>query len=1181
MAVKIDIKHNNVAGVVPTTSSLNLGEIAINTYDGKAYLKRNNGVESIIEIGTGISGGTTNYIPLWSGAASLTSSAIYQSGSNSIIINSTANTTANPEALYVQQTHPTSFNVISGKGNLNNYLQLNIHNTNAGTSVSSDIVATANNGDENSYYIDMGINGSNFSGDVGGPNDAYLYATGSHLHIGNATPNMPLQFFVGGINTDTNRKFELNANNQHGMTGSLSISGGLAIRNLTTTAQSFVLTYNNSTGQVYYTASSTFGGGGGGGIPGGSTGQIQYNNAGAFGGVDKLTFDGTTLKATGSFTGSFTGSLQGTASYALTASYAMNGGGGATFPYVGNAVISGSLVVTGSTTIIGATNFSNSTTTVTGSFLVTGSTTQTGNNTLIGNTTLSGSIIISGSSGPGASTASVQIYGDIRQTGYHRFDPVSTNIDNSISASYIYVSGSTNDLYFTQNGQGYGNTTRLRWLEGGSLYTGILRGGVLSSTPGTTTFKITSGSGLIVTMNASTGSEPYPISQYISWPDYNAQPITYSGSAKITYVGIDSNGQIIQQTVPWGTNDINQWDNSINLGVVLHLSGSVSTGVFNAPQISYGGQQKNDDFFRAFGPLKISGHTLRASGSSPTLSIIKDAGISYREGANYVNNANHPSTVVENSINTSKIYRYYISGSTPVIDTGVGNAGYTAIDSKYYVDTTTGTLALVGGAYWSIQRVFWVPNSPTNAFIVYYGNDRYRSLVDATNARDSEPFIEAPNTAQNAIFVGYIIIQGGGSGTPARDLLNASEATIIPAGLFRNVGGIGSSGTNYVSTTLAGLADVALSGNTPGDLLVYGTGATWNNKKQLTGSYGLTGSLTVTQNISASSFTGSLFGTATTASYVNGNIFTNANSATSASYAVTASYILNAISSSFASTASYVNPLRQNVIITGSLNASGSSHTIIGSSTLTGNVNIGNSIITDPVLTIAGDSTLSYYPQIQFSGIGGSIGKFMAYAGQGMIYDFNLHRFRSAAGVELAKLTSTGLGVGIDTNNPSYKLEVSGTVAFTSLTTSSQASVMTINSSTGQLYYTGSSALSVGTAQTASYAQTLTIQSTLTDFYSVSPSTNAGVNNIFTKNTGSFTSAFGKYTIYSGSNSRAGEFVTSWNGTTTTYYDNATTDIGSTSGVVFSSAIVTGQIQISTGVSTPSGWQVKMLATFM
>jgi hypothetical protein len=600
------------------------------------------------------------------------------------------------------------------------------------------------------------------------------------------------------------------------------------------------ITFTKGDGSTFPITVNTGSGGGGSTSPGGSNKQIQFNGNGAFSGSTNFTFD--------------------SASNALT---------------------------------------------LTGSLNITGSTLQVGNNTLIGNTTLSGSIIISGSNPPGSLTASVQIYGDIRQSGYHRFDPVTANIDTSVSASYIYVSGSTQDLYFSQNGSGYNNVTRLRWLEGGALYTGILRGGVLSSTPGTTTFSITSGSGLIVTMNASTGSEPYPTVQYISWPTYTAQPIQYSGSAKITYVGISNAGTIIQQTVPWGTSDINQWDNSISLGVVLTLSGSVSTGVFNAPQISYGPQQKQDDFFRAFGPLKISGHTLRASGSSPTLSIIKDAGTSYREGANYVINPNHPSTVVENSINTSKIYRYYISGSTPVIDTGVNNAGYTEIDSKYYVDTTTGQLALVGGAYWSIQRVFWVPNSPTNAFIVYYGNDRYRSLVDATNARDSEPFVEAPNTAQNAIFIGYIIIQGGGSGTPARDLLNASEATILQAGLFRSIGGVGSSGTNFVSTTLAGLADVAINPNPPakGDLLVYGAAgdSQWNNSKQLTGSYGLTGSLIVTQNISASSFTGSLFGTASWAA--------SASQALTASYIVTAqtaSYVLQAVSASFSSTASYV-----------------------------------------------------------------------------------------------------------------------------------------------------------------------------------------------------------------------------------------------------------------------------------
>jgi hypothetical protein len=69
----------------------------------------------------------------------------------------------------------------------------------------------------------------------------------------------------------------------------------------------------------------------------------------------------------------------------------------------------------------------------------------------------------------------------------------------------------------------------------------------------------------------------------------------------------------------------------------------------------------------------------------------------------------------------------------------------------------------------------------------------------------------------------------------------------------------------------------------------------------------ITGSLTVTQNISASSFTGSLFGTATTASYITSSFFTGINAALSASYATTASYAANipSLKASSASVASF------------------------------------------------------------------------------------------------------------------------------------------------------------------------------------------------------------------------------------------------------------------------------------
>ena len=174
-----------------------------------------------------ILGGKATHVPYFITDTTLATSSIYQSGSSTVIINQDNATTANPEALYVWQPSTSSFNVISGKGNLNNYLQLNIQNTNQGTNASSDVVATANNGDESDNYIDMGINSENYSaGFIGGVNDAYLYSTGRHLHIGNVS-NFPVQIFAGGSDVDIHNKLELNPNDQHLMSGSLDVSGSI------------------------------------------------------------------------------------------------------------------------------------------------------------------------------------------------------------------------------------------------------------------------------------------------------------------------------------------------------------------------------------------------------------------------------------------------------------------------------------------------------------------------------------------------------------------------------------------------------------------------------------------------------------------------------------------------------------------------------------------------------------------------------------------------------------------------------------------------------------------------------------------------------------------------------------------------------------------------------------------
>ena len=51
MAQTIKLKRSATSGAVPATGSLELGEVAINTHDGKVYIKKNDGAESVVEVG--------------------------------------------------------------------------------------------------------------------------------------------------------------------------------------------------------------------------------------------------------------------------------------------------------------------------------------------------------------------------------------------------------------------------------------------------------------------------------------------------------------------------------------------------------------------------------------------------------------------------------------------------------------------------------------------------------------------------------------------------------------------------------------------------------------------------------------------------------------------------------------------------------------------------------------------------------------------------------------------------------------------------------------------------------------------------------------------------------------------------------------------------------------------------
>ena len=53
MSNNVLIKRSSVQGKVPLTSSLQLGELALNTYDGNLFFKQSpNGVDSIVQVAT-------------------------------------------------------------------------------------------------------------------------------------------------------------------------------------------------------------------------------------------------------------------------------------------------------------------------------------------------------------------------------------------------------------------------------------------------------------------------------------------------------------------------------------------------------------------------------------------------------------------------------------------------------------------------------------------------------------------------------------------------------------------------------------------------------------------------------------------------------------------------------------------------------------------------------------------------------------------------------------------------------------------------------------------------------------------------------------------------------------------------------------------------------------------------
>lgn len=112
----------------------------------------------------------------------------------------------------------TSFNIIAGKGYIDNYLQLNIQNMSPTANASSDLIASNDAATETTNFINVGINssGNTATGIIAGANNAYVYSTGNDFAIGNATTAKNLLLFTGGT-ASTNERMRINGTGNVGI----------------------------------------------------------------------------------------------------------------------------------------------------------------------------------------------------------------------------------------------------------------------------------------------------------------------------------------------------------------------------------------------------------------------------------------------------------------------------------------------------------------------------------------------------------------------------------------------------------------------------------------------------------------------------------------------------------------------------------------------------------------------------------------------------------------------------------------------------------------------------------------------------------------------------------------------------------------------------------------------------
>jgi hypothetical protein len=632
------------------------------------------------------------------------------------------------------------------------------------------------------------------------------------------------------------------------VSGSLTISGPIFFRGLTSNSQSNVVLIDTASGQLYITASSALGGGGG-----------TIVNTGSF--VTTSSFNNfTSSYTTGSFTGSFTGRLFGTASYstqalsssyALTASFALNGGGGSTN--------TGSLLTTASVNL-------NTITFTKGDGSTFPITVNTG----------------SGGGGGGSSfpfTGSAGISGSLDLNGPLNSNTQSFNINNNNFIQNAIYNPSIINLNTVSNQV---STINRDWNQAPILFT---------------VTSITSGSIFNVLQDESYGQLPPQIGTkvFISGsqtdgygiPNYKFLGIvTTTGSTEIGetfYYFASVRAYITTSSLDDTPPSIRFYNTGSGLGIInlngtTNISGSLiansitgslfgtaSFALNTTPSFPFTGSARISGSLDLNGPLNSNTQNFNINNSTITQTGSKNAIINL-----------NPYSLVPSTLNRE--WTFTESNVTSITE------GSTFIFIKEYPTDTPQPNAPVG-------TLVFLSGSESD----FYGIPEYKFLGIVSQSYNEIIGGEDPNSKYYAVCIAYTTTSWpdlypntirfyNGVPSPGSGSINLNGDTTVNGDT--TIGGnttINGSTTVKGNTIISGSTTITGSTSIRGNTIISGsttiTGSTTvSGSTSIRGNTTISGSLTLTGSLIATSFTGSLLGTssrAVTASYaLNGGVTT-------------------------------------------------------------------------------------------------------------------------------------------------------------------------------------------------------------------------------------------------------------------------------------------------------------------